>query len=522
MKKNGKDRSKPPAESPTFGLTRRQFGQMLAGFCTLGLLDAQVAAIAMGTETHTLGWKASRSAGSEGAWNLTHIEGRVPEGLEGTLYRVGPGQKVNHGVTLRHLFDGDAYVSGYSIRDGKVSLRAQFVNLPEREEEIAAGKMLYSEFGTLPPDFQGSSLMKWKNQPSVNVIPWDGRLLGLSEGGHPTAIDLADLSFQSRWDFHGTLPAMAAFTAHPKFDPSTGEGFAYGNVNGPSSGLMVFRMEKDGRLTTLHKIPTPGTFMVHDMFMSKNYLLFAIPPVKFDLPTLLSGKATIADALRYFQSEPLRLIVARRDGTGTPVKIELPPSVVFHNGNAFEQDGKLILDTLLYANDSVMEGLKDWQSDKLASAVPPVLTRLTVDPVKGELLGRTELGLDCEFPRFDIRRCGENVRHLYTLQASSKESPGVEPYGSHIVRHNLHEGTMERIAAGPGRALGEAVFVDRPGSTGETDGWLLFQGYDAVRDENFLEIRDAGSLEFEARVWTGVHYPLGFHGNFTREHFITV
>lgn len=509
-------------ESPTLGLTRRQFGQMLTGFCTLGLLDAQVAALAMGTDQRSLGAMASRTARAQGAWDLTDVEGTIPAELEGTLYRTGPGQKVNHGVKLQHLFDGDAYVSGYSFRDGKISLRARFVNLPEREEEIAAGRMLYSEFGTLPPDLEGSAITRWKNQPSVNLIEWDGRLLGLSEGGHPTAIDPVDLSYQSRWDFHGTLPKFVAFTAHPKFDPATGEGFAYGNVQGPSTGLHVFRMEPDGRLTTLHKIATPGHFMVHDMFISKEHLLFAIPPVKFDLPTLLSGKASIADAIRYFETEPTRLIVARRDGTGQPVTIELPPSVVFHNGNAFERDGKILLDTLLYPDDTILEALNDWQNDRLEYAAPPVLTRLTIDPVRGEVAGRTELGGDCEFPRFDIRRSGEDARYLYTVQASSEESPGVDPYGSHIVRHDLHRGEHQRIFAGRGRALGEAVFVERPGAEAEDDGWLLYQGYDVERDENYLEIRDAGTLEFEARVWTGIHYPLGFHGNFTRKHFVSV
>lgn len=512
----------PLNSSPTLGLTRREFGKLLAGLCTLGLLDPQVAAMAMGAERRSLGWMASRTAAGEGAWKLTNIEGRVPAGLEGSLYRVGPGQKENHGVTLRHLFDGDAYVSGYSFRGGEVSLRARFVNLPEREEELAAGKMLYSEFGTLPPDLQGPAITRWKNQPSVNVIDWDGRLLGLSEGGHPTAIDPVDLSFQSRWDFHGTLPPFLAFTAHPKFDPTTGEAYGYGNVQGASTGLWVFRMEPDGKLTTLHRLPLPGSYMVHDMFISKTYLLFAIPPVKVDLPTMLSGKATIADALRYMETEPLRLVLLRRDGTGTPRTVELPPSMVFHNGNMFEQDGKVVFDTLIYPDDSVLGALYDWEADGFSTAVQPVLTRLVLDPVAGTLLSRTELAGDHEFPRFDIRRVGQDARYLYTVQASDAENPGVAPYGSHIVRHDLRQGGVERIEAGRGRALGEAVFVGHPGEAAEDRGWLLFQGYDGARDENFLEIRDAGSLEFEARVWTGTHYPLGFHGNFTPNHFVSV
>jgi hypothetical protein len=45
--------------------------------------------------------------------------------------------------------------------------------------------------------------------------------------------------------------------------------------------------------------------------------------------------------------------------------------------------------------------------------------------------------------------------------------------------------------------------------------WLLMQGYDAAHDENYLEVRDAETLDVTSRIWTGQHLPLGFHGNFT-------
>jgi len=61
-----------------------------------------------------------------------------------------------------------------------------------------------------------------------------------------------------------------------------------------------------------------------------------------------------------------------------------------------------------------------------------------------------------------------------------------------------------------------------PGENEETRGWLLMQGYDAFRDENYLEIRDADMLDFIARVWTAQHFPLGFHGNFCSCSFVSL
>ena len=91
--------------------------------------------------------------------------------------------------------------------------------------------------------------------------------------------------------------------------------------------------------------------------------------------------------------------------------------------------------------------------------------------------------------------------------ASPEDDPLV---ATALVRHDLEAGTSTRIEADSGRGLGETIFVQRATGVGEEDGWLMTQGYDSSRDENFLEIRDAGTLDLAARIWTGTHFPLGF------------
>jgi len=101
-----------------------------------------------------------------------------------------------------------------------------------------------------------------------------------------------------------------------------------------------------------------------------------------------------------------------------------------------------------------------------------------------------------------------SARFLYTLANG-------EPFTMQaLLRHDFTAGTTQRVDAGKGHALEEVVFVPRPGASAEEDGWLLHQGYSAVRNETYLDIRDAVTLERAARVWTGQHFPLGLHGNF--------
>ena len=228
-------------------MTRRRFAQWIGACGALGLVETHVLAKVFATGPKRLGWLAFQNASAEGIWSLNKIEGKVPRELNGTLYRVAPGTKTNHGVTMNHLFDGDPFVSGYSFREGKVTLRAKFVETPQRAEELKAGKMLYTEFGTSAPPNGTDASKRGKNQGNVNIIHYHGQLLGLSEGGHPTAIDPATLAFKGFYDFHGTLPKNVPFTAHPKFDPVTGLGYCFGVAQGPGMAVTVFRMDRQAR-----------------------------------------------------------------------------------------------------------------------------------------------------------------------------------------------------------------------------------------------------------------------------------
>lgn len=496
------------------GMTRRDFGKLLGALGVLGYIDSHSVAMAIEAKSTQVGMRANQTAGAEGTWWLNDIEGSIPDDIAGTLYRTAPGESERFGVKFKHAFDGDAFVSGYSIRDGKVWLDARFVNSPERIKEQAAGKMMYSEFGTLAPD---STKPSNKNQPSVNIIPWDGRLLGLSEGGHPTAINAQDMSFQTYWDFHGTLPKNVNFTAHPKYDTETGEGFAYGMEQGPSMALCVFRMNpEDGTLTMLHKVPQKGFFMLHDMFITKNHFVFAIPPVKYNLGTLFSGKVTVAQAIKYFENEPLRFVILKRDGTGKPITITQPGNMVFHNGNAFEKDGKIVVDSFLQSDGYVLEALQsiDQYGNLPSNEQPSKFTRFVLDLEKAEVASRTELGEDQDFPRFDIRQSGLEARTLYVGEGDLDD---VDPLRfARIVRHNFAGGAEASATVNDAQSFGEPVFIPKAtGPASEDNGWILNLLYDADRNETALDIRDAATLELQARAWTGQHFPLGFHGNFT-------
>lgn len=496
--------------------SRRDFMKMILGAAALGLVEHSTAAKIFAESKRSMLWLAARTASGEGAWTRLKIEGELPKNLNGTLFRTAPGMSDNFGTTLNHLFDGDAYLSAWKFENGKVSLRTRFLQTPQRAEEQAAKQMLYGEYGTSAPKTDVKRKFGGKNQPSVNVIEWRGKLLGLSEGGLPTVINPDNFDFEGETDFGGIVPKHLTFTAHPRFDRETGDMFAYGFEKRPPGTAHIYQIERaSGAAKLLYKLPMDGFYMVHDSILTENHFILLIPPVQYDVRSIMTGK-TMADATVFLESKPIRLVAFPRqtqNGQAKPIEINLPPQFFFHFGNAFETAAdRLVFDVISSDNASVLEKLRVWKKDPFKSGADALKTwetlrRVTVDLKTKSLASSEDFADDVEFPRYDARLTAAKSRYLYATENG---------YGANaaIARVDFEKNSVKRASAGKTRTFGEPVFVPNA-AAGEDRGWLLTQGYDGDRNESFMEIRDAQTLEFASRIWAnGLHFPLGFHGNF--------
>jgi carotenoid cleavage dioxygenase len=83
------------------------------------------------------------------------------------------------------------------------------------------------------------------------------------------------------------------------------------------------------------------------------------------------------------------------------------------------------------------------------------------------------------------------------------------------VKHDLLTGQREVFDHGAGRAAGEPVFVARPGSVDEDDGWLVTFVHDGNNDSAEFVVIDAKDFSrgYVARVPLPQRIPFGFHGN---------
>src|SRR5258708_242903 len=77
---------------------------------------------------------------------VADVEGRAPDGLAGTLYRVGPGKL----DLADHLFDGDGLVSAVRFDPSSgVHCATRFVRTGKYVAELGASRPAAKGFGTL-------------------------------------------------------------------------------------------------------------------------------------------------------------------------------------------------------------------------------------------------------------------------------------------------------------------------------------------------------------------------------------
>lgn len=495
-------------------MKRRDFVQGLGLMGGLALLSPSEwimkRAWASAAPLDRLSYLAYSSTNFEGAFTPGLIEGEIPRDLTGSLYRMTPGQKVNHGVELKHLFDGDAYVTSLRFENGQIlDARSAFVQTDERKAEAAAGKMLYHEFGTTNPH-----AWSFKNSPNVNAVRFGGKLMALSEGGLPVAMDPETLATEGYYNFSGLLPKQLTVSAHPKHDWSTDETYFYGITQEFYPRIKLYRTPgQGGSVQEVGSAALNDFYMIHDMMLTKNYAVFVVGSIHVSLYKAAVGWDCVSKVLNFEKNTPVRILVMRKDGRGEPKWFSSAPAAcVFHHINAHESDDgrQITFDSVLMDDASVLDLVQAWADRHLPEASPSYITRFTLDLEHCAVSERRKIsdGQPTDFPCIDPRLIGRRQRYAYLLEAEIGTPDRLAL--NKLVRWDLKQLTAQRVHAGSDCVFGEPLFVPRA----DHKGWILHLGYDRRCNQTFLDIRDDATLDLAARVWMNRFIPLGFHGTF--------
>ena len=138
--------------------------------------------------------------------------------------------------------------------------------------------------------------------------------------------------------------------------------------------------------------------------------------------------------------------------------------------------------------------------------MPGRLTRIFICPQRQSIKTETLTTFDCEFPRVDPRRHGQQYEHVWLLNTTD-QCP-------HVASLNIEANRVTQFRFPDGHQPSEAVFVPRSPGTAENDGWLLTLVYDPAEHVSRLVVLNAAHVDDGpiASVCLEQHLPPTFHG----------
>jgi len=453
---------------------------------------------------------------SEVALDSLPVEGAVPEWLDGTLLRNGPGMFEAGETPLRHWFDGLAMLHRFSFYRGRVSYANRFLRT-EAHRAARRGDLSFCEFATPKPrPLLKRAALLLRPEPSDNCSFGVARLgeeaIAVTETPVSIAFDQETLETGER----AFEPPGQHATAHSHRDRETGELLGLATQFGPRSKYRVYAQRDRATQRILAEIPAREPSYMHSFGLSeRHFVLTACPFIVNPLQLGLSGRPFIEN-FRWEPERGTRFFVVDR-GSGEHRAFETDAFFAFHHVNAFERGSELWVDLIVYDGPGMIDAL---YLDHLRAGPPPEaahgrLARFRIDLKRGGV-AREELCPEMfELPRIDEVHCGGRpYRYVYGCAIDTDTGEEPSDFPDQLLKADVETGRVETWHE-PAAYPGEPVFVPspRPDRT-EDEGVLLSVVLDGRGAGSYLLVLDAQTLDELARALVPHTIPFGFHGQY--------
>ncbi|XP_072526486.1 carotenoid-cleaving dioxygenase, mitochondrial isoform X3 [Salminus brasiliensis] len=287
--------------------------------------------------------------------------------------------------------------------------------------------------------------------------------------------------------------------------------------------------------------------------MSENYVVIIEQSVKMDLIKIVTSKLrgkNISNGIYWDPNqETIFQLVNKHTGKVSPVKYHTKPLSTFHQINAFEEDGFLMVDLCCSddgqaMNNYLIQNLRksgealDEVYNSLGKSFPrrfvlplsitnetPLQQNLNTRPnSSATAICQSEERVFCTFEDLHgddlVDYGGLEFPHIHYNRCNTK--PYRYFYGCgfrHLVGDSLIKMDLEnkklKVWSQPGFYPSEPVFVPSPDAEEEDDGVILSVVLTPTEDQStFLLVLDAKTFEELGRAEVPVKIPYGFHGVF--------
>jgi len=433
---------------------------------------------------------------------LPITEGAIPKELRGTLLRNGPGaQRV--GETPVHFLDGYGFVATARFDDGRAVYHAREVDLPLARRERAAGKLLERRPFTNRPGGRLANVFRLALATSAghDVYGWGGAVVAADVGGH-FLLDPQTLDTKGPAPINAFGGGMVQISAMPRIDLFTGNLVLWSAAPGVLRSDEVTFHEVDAQWQEKARVTRSlggKGIALHDVATTEHHYVVA-QFGRIDVGALAGGAGVALDTIRLPEGGS-GLVIVPRKGDGAIRRIPLgAKQQVFNLANAYEADGKLVVDAAVYEGGLDFRPLNapemHYDAGSVAPATGPFFSRFTLDLATGA--HTVDVRREARGEAGTVRGDRHGRRHRFAW-VSAPGTRGDEPFENAYYWYHA----IGKIDCDAGRTVdlwdaGPRVFVSAPQvvarGEAEDDAWVLAWTHDAAQKKGELVILDAADL----------------------------
>lgn len=460
--------------------------------------------------THELGFK---SLTQEIADQKLKVQGTIPAWLHGSFISIGPAIFEIGSTRASHWLDGIGMTYLFNIDGQSITYTNKLVESGYCKECLSKGKLRGST-----PEQKKSTWAKLTSAVSsaprpiydnanINVACFNKELVALTETPYPICLDTTTMQTTGGFSFDDKLEAQFT-SAHPLFDPTTQQWYGVGIHYAHNSNYIIYKMGKDSsRRTVVATIPAAYPTYIHSFAMTEHYIIITETPFTVSPYDLLLSDSSFIDNFSWKPKNGTNFIVVDKK-TGKKVgSYKTKAFFTLHHVNAYEEDGKVIVDLIAYKNPAI---IKAFAYENLCNphTIMPVanLKRFTINLNDGSVKPYKMCPHNLELPNINPQTLMH--KHQYIYFTSSERG-----FAQHIIKLDLHTKHHQQWYA-QGSYTTEAVFVPRPGAKDEDDGLVISLILDAIEKKSFLLILDAKNLKELARAYVPHAIPFTVHSKF--------
>ncbi|HUN75299.1 MAG TPA: carotenoid oxygenase family protein [Steroidobacteraceae bacterium] len=461
------------------------------------------------------------------------VIGEVPRSMNGAFVRVGTEWLYPPTFSDDSIFNADGFVGMFRFKDGVVDFSGRWVRTARWQADTAAKRQLYGYYRN-PFTDDATIRERTIEQPylrtlaNTNVLAHAGKLFAMKEDGPPYELDPKTLATLGPMSFGGKYRSQT-FSAHPKFDPVSGEMICYGyEATGlASNDVYLYSVDRTGAVTREVRFKTPYVSMIHDIALTQRHIVIPVFAFTTSLERLKAGKIHWAWDARL----PTYIGILPRDGGAADLRwFKGPTRSIVHTFNARTEGSRVILESPVSETNPFPFFPADPGNEDSPSAKHGTNIRRHVFRLDSRHDGYAEeivhAGSISGLGRIDDRYISLPNRYAYSgfadptrpfdeSRAGNLRGRVTNCYG----RFDMHTGAVSAYFAGDTHSLNEGVFVPRAPGSPEGDGYLIGVANNLAEMRSELIIADAMNLAAGdvARVILPFRLGAQVHGNWIPE-----